>query len=179
MIRSCVSCRQAKPATTLQRLQLANDGTLKLTNRRTAGRSAWVCLNQTCIQRLIKRPQSAQRALKKRPKSTPNLFIQIRDHLETEIYRLLLHAYRSGQLRFLTNNQTIPSTALWVLKPLKTALGPETESDPIVLFPCFYFPIHRLKDVNASNSTANKAIYLGDTNADLLLRYLQEHALMR
>ena len=179
MLRSCVGCQQRKPPTELQRFQLADDGTLKLVERPLNGRSAWLCRKMSCILLLQKKPQLAQRSLRKRPKPTKDLQDQVKVHLEKVINQLFSHSYRSGRLRFQNKNEAVPKSAICVIKTSEDNTDTQTNDDQKTTIPCFHFPLTWRKKSTVDGHFSKTAIYLGDSNADLLLRYLQEHALMR
>lgn len=179
MIRSCVGCQQRKPPTELQRFQLADDGGLILVTRPSKGRSAWLCSNPSCIQLLQKKPNLVQRSLRKRPKSTKNVREQIKTHLAKEINRLSSHSYRSGNLYLQKKFEAVPKSAVCVIKTSEHNTDTQVNSDQKTTIPCFHFPLTCVPKATGGGKNINFAVYLGDTNADLLLRYLQEHALMR
>lgn len=54
-MRMCLSCRQMKPKRELVRVVCNKEGTIVLDSTgRAAGRGAYVCLAETCVERAVK-----------------------------------------------------------------------------------------------------------------------------
>ena len=174
MLRSCVVCRKRLSPTDLYRFQLDAESRIVLVDRRTSGRSAWVCTQLACIQKLDARPQIAQRALRQRPQGNPDIKGQIKSGLLSRIKALLQHAHRSGQL-FLTSAD----------RPLKQANTAylQTEEDTTsvpsdVTIPRFILPESVLPTSKKHSKPVLIFVYRYTSKSDLLLRYLQEHVQM-
>lgn len=67
-VRTCVGCRQRRCAASLLRLQIDDAGVLGLApSPAWPRRSAWVCPERACLQRLEKNPRGLSRALRLSP----------------------------------------------------------------------------------------------------------------
>ena len=174
MIRSCVVCRVRSHPAGLFRFQLNSDGELVLIHLRTKGRSAWLCKNMDCIQKLEANPKLAQRALRQRPQKCGDLKAQIRLELEAQIRNCLSKALRSGQLKSHSCTQPLPLGISCLIAAEENETFPQHEvTIPRVILPQTAFPKAAMPEREDWCLT-----YKSTSKSDLLLRYLQEHGQM-
>ncbi len=66
-IRMCVVCRTRRPKFDLIRLVADKDGIIRRDDKgRLGGRGAYVCPNEKCIEKLLKKPALLCKALRKK-----------------------------------------------------------------------------------------------------------------
>ena len=174
MLRSCVICRKRLSPTDLYRFQLDTESRIVLVERRASGRSAWICTQLSCIQKLDARPQIAQRALRQRPQGSPDIKGQIKFGLLSRIKALLQHAHRSGQLFLTSADKPVQQTNAAYLQ---TEEG-SSSVHPDVTIPRFILPESVLPTSKKHSKPVLIFVYRYTSKSDLLLRYLQEHGQM-
>ena len=100
MIRTCIICKNKHHPQALLRLQLDPMATLSIVERKHDGkRSAWVCCSKRCIEKLQKKKQLAQRALRKRPAKASDILGDARGICKKKIRKLVQACHHSGALK--------------------------------------------------------------------------------
>jgi predicted RNA-binding protein YlxR (DUF448 family) len=113
-MRTCCSCGTKDQLKSLIRLQVDQETQLvRPVFKKKTGRSAWVCVDQMCIQKLLKNPKKFYRSLRMTP-SLEGLYDALVDWLYSKVQRNLRTLKRDGVLehlyqQVLNSDQRLPS----------------------------------------------------------------------
>ena len=99
MIRSCIVCRKRSSPKDLLRLQLNTDREIQIvTTKKPHQRSAWICCDLICIQKLQKRSKALKKINPATHPSISELSDQAKHILQQKCRHFLISCHRSGQV---------------------------------------------------------------------------------
>ena len=145
-MRMCCGCNQRFEQRQLIRLQVSpTTQALIPVKKKIAGRSAWVCVDFTCMNKITRHPKRLQRSLRTQPKMDAFLDT-VHSWLHTNAQSMLSSIVRDGALFFSTrplnltfsygDSHTLPSEVLEYIRQSTIEINqtPNNESHTLQMY---------------------------------------------